>query len=156
MEYFFSQTQRPSAGVHITIFYANDIVISRSQLIEFWKVIKSDNYNPWISDDLCKLYEENSVRYENKFKLVAFGIRGQVARIHRGFFDEFIVELKCNESLVSELAVVYPSKISEAMKNELMKLNIGDYFEALVVGRSSWYYVDIPFWNSNGTYRTEP
>ena len=156
MEYFVSQPQRPSAGVHITIFYANDIVISRSQLTEFWKVIKSDNYNPWISDDLCKLYEENSVRYENKFKLVAFGIRGQVARIHRGFFDEFIVELKCNESLVSELAVVYPSKISEAMKNELMKLNIGDYFEALVVGRSSWYYVDIPFWNSNGTYRTEP
>ena len=46
MEYFFSQTQRPSAGVHITIFYANDIVISRSQLTEFWKVIKSDNYNP--------------------------------------------------------------------------------------------------------------
>ena len=156
MEYFVSQPQRPSAGVHITIFYANDIVISRSQLTEFWKVIKSDNYNPWISDDLCKLYEENSVRYENKFKLVAFGIRGQVARIHRGFFDEFIVELKCNESLVSELAVVYPSKISEAMKNELMNLNIGDYFEALVVGRSSWYYVDIPFWNSNGTYRTEP
>ena len=156
MEYFVSQPQRPSAGVHITIFYANDIVISRSQLTEFWKVTKSDNYNPWISDDLCKLYEENSVRYENKFKLVAFGIRGQVARIHRGFFDEFIVELKCNESLVSELAVVYPSKISEAMKNELMKLNIGDYFEALVVGRSSWYYVDIPFWNSNGTYRTEP
>ena len=156
MEYFVSQPQRPSAGVHITIFYANDIVISRSQLTEFWKVIKSDNYNPWISDDLCKLYEENSVRYENKFKLVAFGIRGQVARIHRGFFDEFIVELKCNESWVSDLAVVYPSKISEAMKNELMKLNIGDYFEALVVGRSSWYYVDIPFWNSNGTYRTEP
>ena len=156
MEYFFSQTQRPSAGVHITIFYANDIVISRSQLTEFWKVIKSDNYNPWTPDDLCKLYEENSVRYDNKFKHVAFGIRGQVARIRRGFFDEYIVELKCNESWVSDLAVVYPSKISEAMKNELMNLNIGDYFEALVVGRSSWYYVYIPFWNSNGTYRTEP
>ena len=68
----------------------------------------------------------------------------------------FLLVLKCNESLVSDLAVVYPSRISEAMKKELMNLNIGDYFEALVVGRSSWYYVDVPVWNSNGTYRTEP
>ena len=158
MEYFvfFTNPAPEVAGVHITIVYADNIVISRSQLTEFWKVIKSDNFNPCTPDDLCKLYEENSVRYENKFKHVAFGIRGQVARIHRGFFDEFIVELKCNESWVSDLAVICPSKIPEAMKNELMKLNIGDYFEALVVGRSSWYYVYIPFWNSNGTYRTEP
>lgn len=134
--------------------FADDIVISRTQLADFLEQTK--NYSGYTPDDLYRDYEQNALKFENDFKHTAFKIHGYVARIRRGFFDEYIVELKCNESLVSDLAVVYPSRISEAMKKELMNLNIGDYFEALVVGRSSWYYVDVPVWNSNGTYRTEP
>ena len=134
--------------------FAEDIVISRSQLASFLE--QSKNMTGYTPDDLCKYYDQNSLKYENDFKHTAFKVRGYVARIRRGFFDEYIVELKCNESWVSDLSVVYPKKISEAMKKELMNLNIGDYFEALVVGRESWYYVDVPVWNSNGVYRTEP
>lgn len=134
--------------------FAEDIVISRSQLADFKEQMKTAyGYTP---DELYRFYNQNAVKFENDFKYKAFKIKGYVSRIRRGFFDEYIVELKCNENWVSDLAVVYPSRISEAMKNDLMNLNIGEYFEALVVGRAAWFYVDVPVWNSNGTYRTEP
>ena len=37
-----------------------------------------------------------------------------------------------------------------------MTLKQGDYFEAIVITRDTYMYVDIPVWNSNGIYRTEP
>lgn len=133
---------------------AEDIVIDRTQLAGFLESAKSGaGYTP---DYLCKYYNQNAVKFESDFKHVAFKIRGYITRIRRGFFDEYIVELKCDESWISDLAVVYPKKISEVKKKELANLNVGSYFEALVVGRSSWYYVDVPVWNQNGVYRTEP
>ena len=42
------------------------------------------------------------------------------------------------------------------MLNELMMLKEGDYFEAVVMTRTNDLYVDVPVWDSNGTYRTEP
>lgn len=140
--------------VFIVSSFAVDIVISRSQLADFKEQIKTAyGYTP---SELYRLYNQNAIKFENDFKYKAFKIKGYIARIRRGFLDEYIVELKCSESWVSDLAVVYPSRISEAMKKELMNMNIGDYFEALVVGRDNWFYVDVPVWNSNGTYRTEP
>ena len=124
---------------------------------EIQRVSAEDLYDFY--DEIYKQYGDNSLMKEQKQKETQntlIVIYGYVNLVRRSILDEYIVELKCNESWVSDLAVVYPSRISEAMKKELMNLNIGDYFEALVVGRSSWYYVDVPVWNSNGTYRTEP
>ena len=139
---------------YVLTAFAGDTVISRSQLADFLE--QSKNITGYTPDDLYRYYEQNALKYEHEFNRVAFKIHQYVARVRRGLFNEYIVELRCNESWVSDLSVVYPSRISEAMKQDLMNLNVGDYFEALVVGRSDWYYVDVPVWNSNGTYRTQP
>lgn len=54
------------------------------------------------------------------------------------------------------VSVVFPKRISSAMINELMQIKKGDYFESIAFTRTTSAYVDVPVWNSNGTYRTEP
>ena len=84
-------------------------------------------------------------------------IYGYINQVRKSILDEYIVELSVNvDWAVFNISVVYPKKISPAMKEELMYLKRGDYFQALVFTRSTYAYVDVPVWNSNGTYRTEP
>ena len=83
-------------------------------------------------------------------------ISGYVKRVRKSILDEYIVELGTTATWSWDIGVVYPKRISSAMINELMNLRQGDYFEALAITRDTYLYVDIPVWNSNGTYRTEP
>lgn len=83
-------------------------------------------------------------------------ISGYVKQVRKSFLDEYIVELDTTETWAFDIGVVYPKRISNAMLNELLTLKAGDYFETIAVTRNTYMYVDVPVWNSNGTYRTEP
>lgn len=140
----------------MTLFgFPEEIVVSRSQLSDLFEQAKTlEGYTP---DELYRIYKNNELKYENQFYCKVFVIEGRITTVRRSILDEYIVELKCNENWVSDLAIVYPKKISVAMREKLMNLSPGDYYKALVVGRESWYYVDVPVWNAgNGVYRTEP
>ena len=121
--------------------------ISAEQLYDFY-------------DRIYQQYGDNSLMKEQKQKEAQNSlivIYGYVNLVRRSILDEYIVELQVQRDWsIMNVSVVFPKRISSAMINELMQIKKGDYFEALVVGRSSWYYVDVPVWNSNGTYRTEP
>lgn len=83
-------------------------------------------------------------------------ISGYVKQVRKSILDEYIVELETTVIGAWNIGVVYPEKISSAMINELMTIKQGDYFEALIITRDTYMYVDVPVWDSNGTYRTEP
>lgn len=134
--------------------FAEKIVVSRDRLLEIFEQAK--NIEKFTPDELCKIYDNNALKYENLFYHTAFIVKGKITTIRRSVLDEYIVELQCNANWISDLAIVYPEKISTAMKEKPMNLSPGEYYEALVVGRKSWYYVDVPVWDSNGVYRTEP
>lgn len=91
---------------------------------------------------------------ETEFANNAIVITGYVYQVRKSFFDEYIVELDTSDSFY--VGVVYPKKISQAMISELMNLKQGDYFKAIVCTRSTCRYVDVPVWDQNGVYRTEP
>lgn len=93
---------------------------------------------------------------ETEFANRIIVISGYVKRVRKSFLDEYIVELGTTETWAFDIGVVYPKRISNAMINELLTLKAGDYFEAFAVTRNIYMYVDVPVWNSNGTYRTEP
>ncbi len=135
--------------------FAEKIVLTRSQLSEFIEKSKAlEGYTP---NELYRIYNNNALKYENHFYHTAFVVKGRITTIRRSILDEYIVELECNENFITNLAIVYPEKISEAMKEKLMNLSPGDYYKVLVVGRKSWAYVDVPVWDAgNGVYRTEP
>lgn len=135
--------------------FTEEIVISRNQLSDFFEKTKTmEGYTP---DELYRIYHQNELKYENKFYHVVFVVQGRITTIRKSFLDEYIVELECSEDWLCNLAIVYPKKISAAMKEKLMNLSPGEYYRALVVGRKSWLYVDVPVWNAgNGVYRTEP
>ena len=105
-------------------------------------------------------YGDNKLLLEKKLdeaKNQLIVIYGYINQVRKSILDEYIVELSVNvDWAVFNISVVYPKKISPAMKEELMYLKRGDYFQALVFTRSTYAYVDVPVWNSNGTYRTEP
>lgn len=91
---------------------------------------------------------------ETEFANKGIVITGYVYQVRKSFFDEYIVELDTSDSFY--VGVVYPKKISQAMVSELMNLKQGDYFKAIVCTRSTCRYVDVPVWDQNGVYRTEP
>ncbi len=110
-------------------------------------------------DRLRESCGNNELLFEQK-KETAFAhavivLSGYVSQVRKSFFNEYIVELETTESL-ADIGVVYPEKISAAMLSDLMNLKRGDYFEAIVITRSTYLYVDVPVWNQNGVYRTEP
>ncbi len=135
--------------------FAEKIVVARSKLSEvFEKTKTSEGYTP---DELYRIYENNALKYENQFYHKMFVVKGEVTTIRRSIFDEYIVELECNESWITDLAIVYPKNISKAMKEKLINLSPGEHYRALVVGRKDWSYVDVPVWDEgNGVYITEP
>ena len=111
-------------------------------------------------DNLRKSCGNNEILFDEKCKTEfanqLITIIGHVKQVRKSILDEYIVELEANETWAWNVSVVYPKRISQKMKGELMQLRQGDYFEALAITRSTYMYVDVPVWNSNGTYRTEP
>lgn len=93
---------------------------------------------------------------ETEFANRIIVISGYVKQVRKSFLDEYIVELGTTETWAFDIGVVYPKRISNAMINELLTLKAGDYFEAFAITRNTYMYVDVPVWNSNGAYRTEP
>jgi hypothetical protein len=89
-----------------------------------------------------------------EYKDAAFIITGTIARIRRGFFDEYIVELYVRNTLL-DISVVYPKSISDAKKQDIAALSKGDYFEAFVAGRRTYSYADVICYKQNGNTRTE-
>lgn len=82
-------------------------------------------------------------------------ISGTVKQV-LSYSSEYIVELNTYEDWALPVGVVYPKEISQAMLNELMSIKTGNHFEAIVMTRDTYIYVDIPVWDQNGVYRTEP
>ena len=111
-------------------------------------------------DAIYKQYGDNSLMKEQKQKEAQNSlivIHGYVNLVRKSILDEYIVELQVQrEWSIMNVSVVFPKRISPAMINELMQLKKGDYFESIAFTRTTSAYVDVPVWNSNGTYRTEP
>ena len=130
------------------------------------KVLETD----WVcvsANDLYKSYKSlrescgnNKLLLEQKekteFSNCLIKIYGKVKQVRKSILDEYIVELYTADSIFYDIGVVYPERISQAMINKLITLKEGDYFEATVVTRRNDRYVDVPVWNFNGVYRTEP
>lgn len=103
-------------------------------------------------------YSDNSLMQEKKAEErsnTLIVIYGHVSQVRKSFLDEYIVELDAEDSLFN-VSVVFPKKISKAMINELAQLRRGDYFESLAITRGGSAYVDVPVWEQNSVYRTEP
>lgn len=100
-----------------------------------------------------KLLQEQ--KEETEFNNTVIRITGRVSKVRKSILDEYIVELTTSGSIIN-VGVVYPKRISQKMKNELMSYKQGDYFEAIAITRKTYCYCDIPVWNQNGVYRTEP
>lgn len=143
--------------------YGNTHVLSYNDL----KTLHELSINYTSADDLYKEYSnlkkscgDNEILFEEKTKTdfanKLIKITGRVSKVRKSILDEYIVELETNELWAWNIGVVYPQGISQAMKNELMQLYSGDYFESLAITRSTYMYVDVPVWNQNGVYRTTP
>lgn len=112
----------------------------------YYKIYKENNDNALMKEQKQK-EAQNSV-------IVIYGF---VNLVRKSILDEYIVELQGQGQWSSmSVSVVFPKRISPAMLNELMQLKKGDYFESIAFTRTSSAYVDVPVWNSNGIYRTEP
>lgn len=131
------------------------------------KKILSMNCTTYSANELYRSYENlrNSCgnnkllleqKEKNEFANQLIRITGTVKQVRKSILDEYIVELYTSDSIFYDIGVVYPKRISSAMINELMTYKQGDYFQATVLTRRNDMYVDVPVWNSNGTYRTEP
>lgn len=131
------------------------------------KKIHGFNVDKYSANELFRAYESlrnscgnNELLFDQKrkteFANQLIKISGYVKQVRKSILDEYIVELGTTDTWAWDIGVVYPKRISSAMINELMNLRQGDYFEALAITRETYMYVDIPVWNSNGTYRTEP
>lgn len=121
--------------------------ISAEQLYDFY-------------DRIYQQYGDNSLMKEQKQKEAQNSlivIYGYVNLVRRSILDEYIVELQVQRDWsIMNVSVVFSKRISSAMINELMQIKKGDYFESIAFTRTTSTYVDVPVWNSNGTYRTEP
>lgn len=121
--------------------------ISAEQLYDFY-------------DSIYKQYGDNSLMKEQKQKEAQNSliiIYGYVNLVRKSILDEYIVELQVQRDWsILNVSIVFPKRISSAMINELMQIKKGDYFESIAFTRTTSAYVDVPVWNSNGTYRTEP
>lgn len=113
---------------------------------EYDSLVESCGNNKLLIDK--KLEEE----FANKLQRIC----GFVYQVRRSILNEYIVELRTSEAWSWNVKVVYPKQISQAMINELLSLKEGDYFEAIVLTRATYLYVDVPVWNQSGVYRTEP
>jgi hypothetical protein len=123
--------------------------------LEQFKRFKESTANNKISAAaMYAYYKENGVQFELDFANKVFVITGHVARIRKGFFDEYIVELEVRDSFI-DISVVYPKTISQAKINDIAVLQKGDYFEAVVSGRQSYMYVDVLYYKLNGVTRME-
>lgn len=131
------------------------------------KQIHETDWRRYTANDLYRQYDNlrdscgnNELlfeqRRETEFANRMIKISGTIKQIRRSILSEYIVELGTTEPWAWDIGVVYPERISQAMINELMTLKAGDRFEALVVTRSTYMYVDVPVWDQNGVYRTEP
>ena len=131
------------------------------------KKILSMNCAIYTANELYRSYENlrNSCgnnkllleqKEKNEFANQLIKISGKVKQVRKSILDEYIVELYTSDSIFYDIGVVYPKRISQKMINELMTYKQGDYFQATVLTRRNDMYVDVPVWNSNGTYRTEP
>lgn len=122
-------------------------IISAEQLYDFY-------------DRIYQQYGDTSLMKEQKQKEAQNSlivIYGYVNLVRRSILDEYIVELQVQRDWsIMNVSVVFPKRISSAMINELMQIKKGDYFESIAFTRTTSAYVDVPVWNSNGTYRTEP
>ena len=111
-------------------------------------------------DGIYQKYGDNSLMKEQKQKEAEntlIVIHGYVNLVRKSNLDEYIVELQVQRDWsILNVSVVFPKRISPAMINELTQIKKGDYFESLAFTRTSYAYVDVPVWNSNGVYRTEP
>lgn len=127
----------------------------------------STNLTIYTANELYRAYESLRIscgnnellfdeKRETEFANKLIKLTGYVKEVRRSILNEYIVELGTTETFSWNIGVVYPKRISQAMKSELMKLREGDYFEAVVITRNTYMYVDVPVWNSNGIYRTEP
>ena len=143
--------------------YGNAHVLSHNDL----KNVLSRNWTLFTANNLYRGYENlrnscgnNELLFEKKketdFANNIIRISGNVKRVRKSVLNEYIVELYTPDSMLADIGVVYPKLISQAMINELMNYKQGDYFEAVVITRSTYLYVDVPVWNQNGVYRTEP
>lgn len=141
----------------------NAHVFSHSDL----KKVLSLNCSDYSANELYRAYDKlrescgnNELLFDQKrkteFANQIIKISGYVKQVRKSILDEYIVELENTDTWAWDIGVVYPKRISSAMVNELMTLKQGDYFEAIVITRDTYMYVDIPVWNSNGIYRTEP
>lgn len=126
---------------------------------------QKDNIAKYTANELSSWYDRirdacgnNELLFEQKketeFANHGIVISGYVYQVRKSILDEYIVEL--NTSDFFNVGVVYPKKIPQVMVGKLMNLKRGDYFEAIVCTRSTYLYVDVPVWNQNGVYRTEP
>lgn len=121
------------------------------------------------AQDLCNYYDsivslygnnklmKNKKMEESKSNLII--INGSVSKVRRSIFNEYIVELKVYDNqflFASDVAVVFPQKISSDMVNKLMNLNVGNYFEILAYTRGSYAYVDVATWNNTDIYSIYP
>jgi hypothetical protein len=128
-----------------------DIFVS----LEQFKKFKNNSSMQKISArEMYADYKANSVQFELNYKEKAFIVTGRISKIRKGFFGEYIVELPVSNGTYG-VSVVYPDSISEAKKQDLAALSLGEYFEALVAGRSTYAYVDVICYRINGKTRTE-
>lgn len=150
---------------------------------ESFSLMLDGNAHIFSYNDLKKLHEMNPYKYSANSLYIAYEnlrescgnnellfdqkretefanqliiISGYVKQVRKSILDEYIVELGTTEIGAWDIGVVYPKRISQNMINELMTYKQGDYFEAVAITRNSYMYVDIPVWNQNGVYRTEP
>lgn len=141
---------------NVHVFAYNDLKTLHNIVVK--KVSATELYQDY--ESLRQSCGRNEILFEEKIRTIfanrILKISGRVHQVRKSFLDEYIVELETNETWAWNIGVVYPNKISQAMKNELMQLRQGDYFEALATTRNTYLYVDVPVWNQNGVYRTEP
>ena len=153
---FFAAPQSFRLDGNAHIFSYNDL-----------KSILAKDHAHYTANELYRSYQSlrescgsNSLLLEqkekNEFANQAIRISGTVARVRRSFFDEYIVELNTSDAWGYDVGVVYPKKISAAMVRELIALQEGQHFECVVITRKNSMFVDVPVWNQNGVYRTEP
>lgn len=156
----FSQSMSFQLDGNAHIFSYNDLtkIHQMKKNGEIQRISAEQLYDFYAS--IYQQYGDNSLMKEQKQKEAQNSlivIYGYVNLVRKSILDEYIVELQVQRDWsIMNVSVVFPKRISSAMINELTTIKKGDYFESLAMTRTTSAYVDVPVWNSNGTYRTEP
>ena len=143
----------------------NAHIFSYNDLKSLYSLKAQGKVERWSADklydfyhSLSNQYRDNSLVLEQKrdeHRNTLIVVYGYVSQVRKSMWGEYIVELEASSSIFN-VSVVFPKEISSAMVKELMNIRSGDYFESLAITRGGSAYVDVPVWNQNGVYRTEP